>query len=198
MFKFDTGGVGESFVGQAFTSDAGHIALIPAGLRGQVLGNVAESGATDGGEEMAVEYNTTGEISFSTPHQTVPYFGGGSGQIVEYAAAGYAEAVGLEFQCARLKAPRRDAPVGISDGGTVAVVADAAGEVGGIAAGLIATVWHHQLTGAASGREVTTRTMATQASSIQFDLSQFPAGVYVAQILADGKMVSSSKVQLVK
>lgn len=34
--------------------EAGHIALAPAGLRSQVSGNVAESGVTDGGEEMAV------------------------------------------------------------------------------------------------------------------------------------------------
>ena len=49
----------------------------------------------------------------------------------------------------------------------------------------------------ATGRQVAARN-AAGASSLQFDLSQLPAGVYVAQIVADGKMVSSNKVQLVK
>jgi len=49
----------------------------------------------------------------------------------------------------------------------------------------------------ATGRQVATRN-AAGASSLQFDLSQLPTGVYVAQVVADGKMVSSNKVQLVK
>ena len=48
-----------------------------------------------------------------------------------------------------------------------------------------------------TGREVANRSAAGE-SSLQFDLSQLPAGVYVAQVVADGKMVSANKVQLVK
>ncbi len=48
-----------------------------------------------------------------------------------------------------------------------------------------------------TGREIASRSAASE-SSVQFDLSQFPAGVYVAQVVADGKMVSANKVQLVK
>jgi hypothetical protein len=48
-----------------------------------------------------------------------------------------------------------------------------------------------------TGREIANRN-ADGTSSVQFDLSQFPAGVYVAQVVADGKMVSANKVQLVK
>lgn len=48
-----------------------------------------------------------------------------------------------------------------------------------------------------TGREIANRN-AAGTSSVQFDLSQFPAGVYVAQVVADGKMVSANKVQLVK
>ncbi len=48
-----------------------------------------------------------------------------------------------------------------------------------------------------TGREIASRS-AAGVSSVQFDLSQFPAGVYVAQVVADGKMVSANKVQLVK
>ncbi len=48
-----------------------------------------------------------------------------------------------------------------------------------------------------TGREVASRNAAGE-SSLQFDLSQLPAGVYVAQVVADGKMVSANKVQLVK
>ncbi len=48
-----------------------------------------------------------------------------------------------------------------------------------------------------TGREIASRS-AAGTSSVQFDLSQFPAGVYVAQVVADGKMVSANKVQLVK
>lgn len=50
----------------------------------------------------------------------------------------------------------------------------------------------------ASGRKVVTQTVASGEFNIQFDLSQLPAGVYVAQVMANGKMVSSNKVQLVK
>lgn len=49
----------------------------------------------------------------------------------------------------------------------------------------------------AAGRQVATRN-AAGTSSLQFDLSQLPSGVYVAQVIADGKMVSNNKVQLVK
>ncbi len=48
-----------------------------------------------------------------------------------------------------------------------------------------------------AGREVASRNAAGE-NSIQFDLGQFPVGVYVAQVVADGQMVSSNKVQLVK
>lgn len=48
-----------------------------------------------------------------------------------------------------------------------------------------------------TGREIASRN-ATGAGSLQFDLSQFPAGVYVAQVFVDGSLLSSNKVQLVK
>lgn len=48
-----------------------------------------------------------------------------------------------------------------------------------------------------AGREVASRS-ATGESSLQIDLSQLPAGLYVAQVLADGKMMSANKLQLVK
>jgi len=48
-----------------------------------------------------------------------------------------------------------------------------------------------------TGREVASRSAAGE-SSLLMDLSQFPAGVYVAQVMADGKMVSANKLQLVK
>ncbi|MBL7806716.1 MAG: tail fiber domain-containing protein [Saprospiraceae bacterium] len=48
-----------------------------------------------------------------------------------------------------------------------------------------------------TGREIANRS-AAGVSSVQFDLSQYPSGVYVAQVVADGKMVSTNKVQLVK
>lgn len=50
----------------------------------------------------------------------------------------------------------------------------------------------------ASGRQIATRTVAAGTNNVQFDLGQFPAGIYVAQIMADGQMVSSSKIQMVK
>ena len=48
-----------------------------------------------------------------------------------------------------------------------------------------------------TGREVASRSAAGE-SILQFDLSQLPAGTYVAQVMADGKMVSANKIQLVK
>lgn len=48
-----------------------------------------------------------------------------------------------------------------------------------------------------AGREIASRN-ANGASSVQFDLTQFPTAVYVAQVIADGKVVSTNKVQLVK
>ncbi len=50
----------------------------------------------------------------------------------------------------------------------------------------------------AAGREVANRSVASGSSSVQFDLTQFPAGLYVAQVVVDGRLVSSNKVQLVK
>ncbi|MBC7774272.1 MAG: tail fiber domain-containing protein [Phycisphaerae bacterium] len=48
-----------------------------------------------------------------------------------------------------------------------------------------------------TGREIASRS-ATGASSVQFDLSPFPVGVYFTQVVVDGKVVSANKVQLVK
>lgn len=48
-----------------------------------------------------------------------------------------------------------------------------------------------------AGREIASRN-AAGASSVQFDLTQCTSGVYVAQVIADGKVVSTNKVQLVK
>ncbi len=48
-----------------------------------------------------------------------------------------------------------------------------------------------------AGREVASRKVAGEGS-FQFDLSQSPAGVYVAQVVVDGKVLSVNKVQLVK
>ena len=48
-----------------------------------------------------------------------------------------------------------------------------------------------------AGREVASRS-AVGEGSIQFDLSQFPVGMYVAQVVADGKVLSADKVQLVR
>lgn len=50
----------------------------------------------------------------------------------------------------------------------------------------------------AAGREVAARTATARERSIQFDLTQFPSGAYVAQIIADGKMIGGNKIQMIK
>lgn len=57
--------------------EAGHIALIPAGLRARVSGNVAESQATDGGEEMAVMLWTYAACRFIGIDPEIVFHSGG-------------------------------------------------------------------------------------------------------------------------
>jgi len=48
------------------------------------------------------------------------------------------------------------------------------------------------------GREVARQMVAAQETSVQFDLSQVPVGLYIAQVLADGKVLTIKKMQVVR
>ena len=48
------------------------------------------------------------------------------------------------------------------------------------------------------GREVASRSSGVNETSIQFDLGHLPAGLYIAQVVADGKMLIVNKVQVIK
>lgn len=48
------------------------------------------------------------------------------------------------------------------------------------------------------GREVASQIDPVSQASIQFDLSHLPAGLYIAQVLADGKVVAVNKVQVLR
>jgi hypothetical protein len=50
----------------------------------------------------------------------------------------------------------------------------------------------------AAGRTIATRTTSGADEALQFDLRNYPAGMYVVQVLADGKLQSSNKIQFVK
>lgn len=48
------------------------------------------------------------------------------------------------------------------------------------------------------GREVARQTVVAQETSLHFDLSQVPIGLYVVQVLADGKVLTIKKMQVVR
>lgn len=48
------------------------------------------------------------------------------------------------------------------------------------------------------GREVASRSGGANETSIPFDLGHLPAGLYVVQVVADGKILSVNKVQVMK